>query len=125
MNEAKFTCEQPTAVAQEALWLAWQACGGPSGMGVFQDHPGATKQDVIANVVGQGDYPGKPLSSKKEINADYVFGRMMKLSFSIAKDGLLYSEYAPTPDYQSWCRTYPTYEALFQAAASSLARGES
>ena len=27
-------------VSEEALWLAWKACGGPVGMGVFQTRLG-------------------------------------------------------------------------------------
>ena len=129
MNETKFQCEDAKAVAEEALWLAWQACGGPVGKGVLQDRPGATKQDVIDNVVVAGDYPGEIIlcgRKEGEIRADYVFGRMMKLNCTVAKDGILYRNAAITPDYQAWCRIYPTYEALFGAAIAILAkaRGE-
>ena len=73
--------KNPEAAVKRAFWLAWQACGGPLGMGVFQDHPDATEDDVWQNVGCQADYPGSTRESRPgEAYGDYVFGRMMKLS---------------------------------------------
>jgi len=119
-----FECKDAHEVAKEALWLAWQACGGPLGMGILQDNGGATKKDVVENVMSHGDYPGAALIFKQrkgEINADYAFGRMMKLRCEFKKGSILYPESKPTFDYQSWCVVYPTYEELFKAAEMSLA----
>lgn len=116
--KVKFVCEQPRNVVEEALWLAWQACGGPSGMGILRDRPSATKQDVLNNVTVKEDYPGYPGSSG--IDADYVFGRMIKLRCDIAEDGILYPDSPPRFDYQAWCKVYPTYESLFSAALTNL-----
>jgi len=120
MNE--FECKNPREVAEEALWLAWQSCGYAVGMGVFQDRHGVTKEDVINNVISAGDYPGTAmLTGRKpgEIFADYVFGRMMKFNLTIERNRILYPECALTPDYQSWCRVYKTYEDLLNSAVES------
>jgi len=120
MARVKFECENAKLVAEEALWLAWQACGGPVGKGVLQDNAGATKQDVVKNALTAGDYPAMHRVKKPgEINADYVFGRMMKLWCEVVKDGILYSDRKITPNYESWCLVYPTYEDLFEAAVKS------
>ena len=68
--------------AKRAFYLAWQACGGPMGMGVFRDHgPGMTEEQVVSRAVNAGDYGG-PLpgvtNRAGEIYGDYVFGRMSR-----------------------------------------------
>lgn len=42
INTTPYTGEQ---VAKRIFWLAWQACGGPFGMGILQNHPGANEDD--------------------------------------------------------------------------------
>jgi hypothetical protein len=89
---------EPVKVAKRAMWLAWQACGGPIGMGVFQDNPGATEEAVWNNVSVRGDYayapePGvKEKDGKGEAYADYTFGRMMKLRLRWDAEGIEVSE---------------------------------
>ena len=121
-----FTCKNSKEVAKEALWLAWKACGVVTGMGVFQDNPGATKEDVLKNVLSAGDYPGAPQGRKSEgyYYADYVFGRMMKLSYIVERKGISYRDAPLRRDYESWCVVYPTYEALFLAAIESLGENQ-
>jgi hypothetical protein len=125
------SCRNPEAVVQEAFWLAWQACGGPLGMGVFQDRPGVTKEDVLRNIARRGDYPGLakmeaegrvfPANKPGEMYADYVFGRMMKLGLRWNETAVLVDEdHNPRPDYQGWSRTYPTYEALVREALKNV-----
>lgn len=118
-----FECKNPIEVANEALWLAWQECGRSTGMGIFQDNPTATKQDVLKNATSAGDYPGlgsmRGLKSN-EYYADYVFGRMMKLHYTADRKGISYNDSPLRRDYESWCVVYPTYEKLFQAAIVSL-----
>lgn len=118
-------CADAESVAREAFWLAWLACGKPMGMGVLQDHPGATKEQVSANVESRGDYPGGTAMLPRkpgELYGDYVFGRMMKLMIGFDDHGVTVRSDAPKPDYQSWCRKYPTYQALIEAAIASLAK---
>ena len=79
--------DDPVGLAKEIFWLAWQACGGPLGMGVLQDRGGITKEDVWQNVSISGDYPVSRNKSDSPY-ADYVFGRMMKFGLKIA-DGCL------------------------------------
>lgn len=44
---------------------------------------------------------------------DYFHGRMTKLYVHQDKNGEWnFGDYNPTPEYQSWCGTYPTYQAL-------------
>ena len=115
----------PEAVVKEMFWLAWQACGGPLGMGMFQDNPAADKESVWKNVYDAGDYPGgkKMAGFRRNGGAygDYVFGRMMKLYIELDAESLEFSDNAPRIDFQSWCGKYPTYEALYDAAVKSLA----
>ena len=117
-----FRCANSQQVAKEALWLAWNACKYPIGMGVFQDKPSATKEDVIDNILNDGDYPSSKRfsNSRSKINADYVFGRMTKLGCSPAKDGIQYPDDDLDAGYQSWCWVYPTYDVLFKAAVDVL-----
>lgn len=109
------------AVSRRMFFLAWQACAGPLGMGIFQNNPGAGEADVWKNVQTQADYPTK-LSPNKPGQAygDYVFGRMMKLSVSYDADTVTTPDGEPRADYQSWCRKYPTYESLVNDAVKSL-----
>lgn len=118
----KIQCDNPEAVAKEALWLAWQACGGPYGMGVFQDQPGATKEQVVANAMIRGDYPAASINRNKpgELYADYVFGRMVKLIIRWDVNGIEVNDNPPRRDYQSWCHEYQTYEILILAAIESI-----
>jgi hypothetical protein len=46
---------------------------------------------------------------------------MMKLYFKFNSTGVVSDSPAPSPEYQSWCTTYKTYEELFSAAEQSLA----
>ncbi len=114
--------QEATEVLKEALWLAWVAAGRPQGMGVFRDNPGANKEAVWDQAYNMKDYSGRPSSLRNDLNADYVFGRMLKLS--VQRDNattLQYSDSEPRADYQSWCGKYKTYDALFDAAEQSIA----
>lgn len=118
MKEIKVT--NPKEVVEEAFWLAWQACGGPLGMGFLQNNPTATKEDVIQNVLNSGDYAGLRKCNDGELCGDYVFGRMMKLQIKYNDKAVFVRESKPTQDYQAWCGTYHTYEALIEAAINSI-----
>jgi hypothetical protein len=117
----KIDCKNPTEIAKEMFWLAWQACGGPEGMGFLQNRPNATKEEVWSMVTGQamGDYP-VPIGKGSRPYADYVFGRMMKFGVEIHEDHLLIQDSKPRNDYQSWCRVYPTHDALLKAARHNV-----
>lgn len=122
----KIECANPAEVAKEAFWLAWQACGGPLGMGRLQDNAGADKESVWNCVFNKGDYPGGnagPGTANRpgDVYGDYVFGRMMKLGIRWDEAGVTVDDHPPRGDYQSWCRKFPTYEALVRAAIASLA----
>lgn len=114
-------CENPVEVAKEAFWLAWQACGGPAGMGVLQDRGGVTRDDVWKAVSGQEatDYV-VPQGGELRPYGDYVFGRMMKLGMDITSEGISVRDSEPRWDYQAWCSRYPTYESLIAEAAIAV-----
>lgn len=116
-------CKNPQAVVMEAMFLAYQACGGPVGMGILQARGNVTKEQVWDNCRRAGDYPGGELmrrSKPGEVYGDYVFGRMMKCGFRWNETGIEVPEDTPRLDYQSWCRRYPTYAALIEAAMKSV-----
>lgn len=109
-------------VAKEAVWLAWQACGGAQGMGIFRDDPTAGRDRVWDGAYNLLDYTGKHEGPEGRINADYVFGRMMKLRFKITGDSIEFPDFEPRWDYQSWCHRYKTFGALFDAAANVVVK---
>lgn len=109
------TVENPEQVVKEAFWLAWKACGGPMGLGYLQNNPNATKDAVWENVVNSGDYEHCPNEPNK-VSADYVFGRMMKVGFEWDENSITFRDDIPQPDYQGWCKKYPTRKDLVEAA---------
>jgi len=115
----------PEALTKRAVFLAWQACGGALGMGAFQDAPSSKEEDVWANIMGAGDYPGDPsdlpgFRHAGEAYADYVFGRMMKLCVKYNDAGVEIDGDDWRRDYQAFCGKYPDGRALLTAAAESL-----
>ena len=112
--------EQAQAVAKEAIWLAWLACGGPSGMGFIQNKPDADKEAVWKQAFECLDYSGMDGGHWERINADYVFGRMMKLRFSVKGHVIDVPEHEPHPAYQGWCHRYKTYAKLFDSAETAM-----
>lgn len=87
-------------------------------MGVYQVRLGATEDEIFESAA--------PLSTPEGISvyADYVFGRMMKLSFSITVDlrvvGITPYGGIPRKDYQSWGSKYFTFNDLVNTARVSL-----
>lgn len=113
--------EEALKVAKKAIYLAWQACGGPSGYGVFQDRGEQDEEAVWDQAFNMKDYRGRNNIPAGYVNADYVFGRMMKLRFSLAGDTLKeISDSTPLGDYQGWCYVYPSYAKLFDAAEGAV-----
>jgi hypothetical protein len=116
-------CDQPEEVVKEAFWIAWQACGRPQGLGMLQNRPNATKEDVWNNIRQAGDYEGGAITNPDkpgDAYGDYVFGRMMKLGIKWNKEAVIVREDSPRIDYQSWCLKYPSYKTLIDAAIDSL-----
>ena len=108
--------ERALEIAKEAIWLAWNAVGGPAGSGFLRDNPAAQKEEVWKQAYEMGDYSGRGSMEKSYVNADYVFGRMLKLRFHIKGDTLQLPDNAPQRDYQGWCHKFKSYEDLFHAA---------
>jgi hypothetical protein len=118
------SAKEAELVLKEALWLAWTAAGGPQGMGVLQDNPQATKDQVWDQAYNMKDYSGRGNDMSQKLDADYVFGRMLKLRVSRpTPETLVFDDYPPRPDYQSWCNRFRTFDALFDAS-EKVVRGK-
>lgn len=113
-------------IAKRAFFLAYEACGGPTGLGFLRAVKDATEDDIWKNVTNAGDYPHGRLPSERaqqalqrgEAYGDYVFGRMMKLVIQWDDKNMTLGD-NPRPDYQAWCRKY-TPETLIISAIDSL-----
>lgn len=117
--------EEALNVAKRALYLAWKAAGGPTGAGFLQDRGEQPEEDVWKRAYGMGDYSGRRAGTPPErVDADYVFGRMLKLYFTVKGSTINHSDNEPRRDYQAWCGRYPTYAALFDAAEAEVLKGE-
>jgi hypothetical protein len=123
MAKYKITGACGETLAKRALWLAWQACGGPLGMGFLQDRPEATEDEVWDATRNAYDYSGFAGKCSKPgvANPDYVFGRMMKMYLEFTEDTVSHRDGELRPAYQAWCSpTFPTYAALLTAAAGEV-----
>lgn len=108
-------------LVKRAFFLAYNACGGSLGMGIFQARTSVTEDQVWQNVLTRGDYGGGFGNDRPERPyGDYVFGRMMKMGceFNESKGTVDISDSPTRWDYQGWSGVYKTYEALFVAAAT-------
>ena len=88
------------ATEQQVKQIAANAINAskPMGMGIFHYNSGSVFTDLDIE--------------DDELYFDYVEGRMVKLNIRDLGDGEYEIADNPTSDYQSWCRTYPTTEAL-------------
>lgn len=113
----------PEQVAKRALFLAYNAAC-LVGMGILQARDNVDEDSVWNNALTKGDYPLRTDTTKnKHLFADYVFGRMMKLSLSWDATSVTVPDATPRADYQSWCSMYPTYESLVKAADEAVNNG--
>ena len=115
MNIVCTSPESAHTLAKRILFLAYEA-SQVFGMGAFQARNAITEEQVWVNTVTKGDYGGDKINTK-DIYADYVFGRMMKLSFHVKDNTISYDGNDKAKlDYQSWGVKYKTYTKLFEAA---------
>ena len=113
--------ENPTEFVKRAFFLLWKACGGPLGMGILQDRPAATEDNVFENVCTAGDYSCNHQIRTGRMYGDYVFGRMMKWGCEIKEDGLIdIPDQEFRSDYQGFSHSYGTNEAIVKATAKEL-----
>ena len=110
-------------LVRRIFYLAWKE-SGVFGSGHLQDRGSTPTEDVVwrDGVINRSDYPVVAQDPTDSVFADYVFGRMMKLHVTIEGEQIQVGRAGEVPraDYQSWCRTYPTYDALKEAAIKSL-----
>ena len=104
------------------FFLAWQGCGGPIGMGIFQNRPSATEAEVFRNVLTSGDYPSGAFARNQDggVYGDYVFGRMMKFGANVSGEIISFTDSPFRADYQGFARKYPNVKCLIDATALSL-----
>lgn len=103
------------ALAKRMLKLAWDA-SSVRGMGVLQDRGPALSEDDIWSRKSDNGFGCK----EGTINADYVFGRMMKLRLGYDATSVTIDDEYWSPDYQSFCRRFNNAEHLFDAAVASF-----
>lgn len=95
--------DEAMAVAHEAMWLAYQA-SRVAGLGALQARE-TTKEQF------NKDYG---------LEADYGYGRMMKIYLRVDDKTLRFNDGSPRGDYQSWAYTYRTYSDLIDAAEKNV-----
>lgn len=99
-------------VVKRAMYLAWKA-SPVLGMGVFQDRPAATEDEVWACV-------GKPTRRDPlSYTSDYIFGRMMKCRLD-AVGNKIGGMGGANIEYQGWLCQYKGYDDLIETAILSL-----
>jgi hypothetical protein len=87
----------------------------PFGMGMLHFQPKEYKpEEIDLNFDQFGFTAGKKEGS---VSLDYYEGRMVKLNITgLGNDTWECRSGKADPEYQSWARKYPTYEALLSAA---------
>lgn len=115
----------PIDVVKRAIYIAYRACGMPSGMGIFQharlEGKLATEEQVWQCAYNAEDYPGgRKLRNPNEVYADYVFGKMVKWGCSWDNTVIFLSDRSLDPAYQGFASRYPTEMDLISVAAKEL-----
>jgi hypothetical protein len=105
----------PEKFVSRMFYLAYQS-SEVFGMGFLQAQDDVTEEQVMENITNHGDYPYRGDSSG--LDADYVFGRMMKL-YAAIKDDIISFDHNWRTDYQSFCRSY-TPTSLCDKVAEQL-----
>lgn len=106
-----------------ALLLAYNECGGTTGLGMLQARSNVTVENIVNDCrASDCNYPVED-RGMKEIYGDYIYGRMCKVGYKFdeATGVIAISDNPPRADYQGWTnKTYPTYRSLIDAAARQL-----
>jgi len=109
--------KEKDAFLKNMFFLAYEACGGTTGMGFMQSNPDATADEVFENICNHGDYSGIGADiDDSRLSADYVFGRMMKLSVEISDKTVTLPDMKPEVCRQGWAMKYKSYKSLAKAA---------
>ena len=117
----KIEVSNAAAVVKRALYLAFDAAGGPTGMGFLQDRGvEQTEDQVWESAVGRTDYNGIGALPDGRLSADYVQGRMLKLMLKWDATSITVPDSEARPDYQAWSRRYKTYADLIAAAQNTF-----
>lgn len=104
----RIECRNPKAVAEEALWLAWQAAT-PKREKEDESPPPSKKELVrIATLTGE------------TVGTKRLLGRAMWFQITWDDHGFDADEKTLDPDFQSWCLTYPNYAVLILAAVKNV-----
>ena len=101
-------------VMKRMMFLAYEA-SEIIGMGIKQAKMGATEEEVWSQCVMKSE------DGYTRANADYVFGRIMKLGMAGCKEKIeIFDPEDIRPERQSWCMEYETCEVLFKKAIEDL-----
>lgn len=111
--------DEQTDFLKKLFFLAYEACDESAGMGIFQARDKVTEEDVYDNVINSGDYP-MSINDDSRIYADYVFGRMMKLSVELKGNSIIIPDSTPRVSYQAWSGKYKDYKSLVRATKKEL-----
>lgn len=118
----------PEELAKRYFWLAWKACGSPTGMGKLRDKPDATEEDVWDSVQNSGDYPNgrakRVVGDVTKLSASHVFGRAMELAIEIGTNFARVDVDLADPTYQAWSRRYDSPVGILRAAYRELYKNE-
>ncbi len=117
--------EHAKALCKRMVFLAFNACGGAMGMGVFQEMrlggKAASEEEVWKCAYNKEDYPGGRHSrDANEVDCDYVYGRMMKWGCSWKENVVTVRDFPFKRDYQGFSRVYRDNSSLIHAALKSL-----
>jgi hypothetical protein len=106
---------------RRAFYLVYEA-SEVIGMGALRARSSVTEDQVWENVAMAGDYPGLPdTRHPRTLDADYVFGRMVKWRIRFPGDNEM--EFRPAefdPEYQSFSSTYKDNKAIVDAVMASF-----
>ncbi len=121
------TEEHAKALCKRMVFLAFNACGGAMGMGVFQEMrlggKVASEEEVWNCAYNKQDYPGGRSFGRmdeNEVDCDYVYGRMMKWGCSWNKNIVTVKDFPFKRDYQGFSGVYRDNLSLIHAALKSL-----
>jgi hypothetical protein len=108
---ARITVENGEETARRMLRLAYDASRAV-GMGFLAARDRVTDAELWTDAT---------YARPDGVNADYLFGRMMKLRFTFGPDWVDGSDGAYSRDYQSFAGKYPDFASLAAAAGATVA----
>lgn len=83
----------------------------PVGLGMLHFNPALKESDIVVELEGQ--------EGREQLHVDYYQGRMTKFNaWKYAGGGWQFRDTVDI-EYQSWIKTYPDYQALYDASVQA------